>query len=218
MPSSNKGMERCETEGAAQAVSSWVEQRSSRLLQLPGELRNMIYDLVFGSIRLIYGKRPINRYSQVRMKSPPHSLALLHTCQQTYQELRFYWMKHVLFIFEDPETLVNKLSPLPAPITSQIRHLRISGNPLYISAFGYGLWYPDIDLNAIYRTVPVTQLLPHLFLNTLTVLVKAMPTFIGYLTVDTLIARSNGWKELRIICETSEILGYPLLGVLEGER
>ncbi|KAL2011624.1 hypothetical protein VTN00DRAFT_4342 [Thermoascus crustaceus] len=93
-------------------------QKDSMLLQLPGELRNQIYMCLFTSTRLSFGERSISRIERKTFKPAPNSL--------------FF----VLFSFENPEDMLDKLSALPPATLSQICHVRVGGRPLMLTPIG----------------------------------------------------------------------------------
>ncbi|KAF2496299.1 hypothetical protein BU16DRAFT_609075 [Lophium mytilinum] len=175
-------------------------QSSSRLMQLPGELRNQIYKHLFSSTRLTYGDRRTGRISSVKMKSALNSLAILRTCRQVHREAATLWPGLVLFNFEDVDALLDRLSPLPAETLSKIRYVRTRGHTLMLLPVGE-------EYNIYYRLAESLKLLPGLRLDTLTVLAPAHGT-IAYDTLDGLINRGNGWKELHFITPNSEMLGF----------
>ncbi|ERF75380.1 hypothetical protein EPUS_00173 [Endocarpon pusillum Z07020] len=160
-------------------------------LQIPRELRDQIYVCLFASTRITFGEKYISRITTKTMKPAPNSLAILRTCRQINQEAGAFWLGHVLFNFEHPEDLLDKLSKLPPTTLSQIRHLRTSGRPLMLQPIGYG---DDV----FYRLVWALKLLPGLRLHRLTVLGGSSGE-IGYDTLDGLIKYGNGWRELRFI-------------------
>src|SRR2546429_1002562 len=169
------------------------------LLQLPRELRDQIYTCLFASTRITFGERN-SRITTKTMKPAPNSLAILRTCRQINQEAGALWLNHVLFNFENPEDLLDKLSTLPSTTLSQIRHVRTGGRPLMLQPIG------DDD-DVYYRLVWALKLLPGLRLNTLTVLGSSGGE-IAYDTLEGLIKYGNGWKELHFITPNSTMLGF----------
>ncbi|KAF1844604.1 uncharacterized protein K460DRAFT_365544 [Cucurbitaria berberidis CBS 394.84] len=174
-------------------------QQHNGLLQLPRELRDEIFALVFNSTRLTFGFRYTSRHGERFMKPAPHSLALLRVCRQIHNETHDIWIKRVLFNFEDPQTMLNRLSELPDSTVAKIRHLRLSGFLMmrYLKGFD--------DL--MYRHDSVFQLLPALRLDCLTIL-AVPPAAPEYDAITNLINRGNGWKELRYITRSSRMLGF----------
>ncbi|CAO2648572.1 Nn.00g078390.m01.CDS01 [Neocucurbitaria sp. VM-36] len=174
-------------------------QRDNHLLQLPRELRDEIFALVFNSTRLTFGLRYTPRHGERFITPAPHSLALLRTCRQIHGETHDVWIGRVLFNFEDPQTMLNRLSELPESTVSKIRHLRLAGFPMmrYLKGFD--------DL--MYRHDSVFQLLPALRLDCLTIL-AVPPAAPEYDAITNLINRGNGWKELRYITRSSRMLGF----------
>lgn len=109
------------------------------------------------------------------------------------------WIGQVLFNFEDPETMLDKLTALPFATLSRLRHLRIVGDPLLLS-YGH---CTDI----YYYPSSILTLLPGLRLDTLTV-IGVRSAAVNYQILDRLIYESCGWKELCFISPTSKLLAF----------
>jgi hypothetical protein len=169
-------------------------------LQIPRELRDKIYSCLFASTRITFGKRNTSRIATKAMKPAPNALAILRTCRQINQEAGPLWLGHVLFSFENPEDLLDKLSTLPSTTLSQIRHVRTSGRPLVLQPSG------DDD-DVYYRLVWALKLLPGLRLDKLTVLGPSGGE-VAYDTLEGLIKYGNGWRELHFITPNSTMLGF----------
>ncbi|KAF2458242.1 hypothetical protein BDY21DRAFT_284293 [Lineolata rhizophorae] len=183
-------------------------QAESRLLRLPRELRDEIYAWLFSSTRLSSGTKSF-RWGKRRMKPAPNSLALLRTCRQINHEVGHTWLRHVLFSFECPEAMLDKLSALPPETVSQIRHVRTGGMPLVLK--------PTFDeYDHIYELVWVLKLLPQLRLDTLTVLGPAYGD-IAYETLEGLVRKGNGWKVLRYVVPNSTMLGFAEIARFRNE-
>lgn len=175
-------------------------QDHSMLLQLPGEIRNQIYTCLFASTRLTFGERNITRITVKTMKPAPNSLAILRTCRQIKQDAEALWLGLVLFNFENPVYMLDKLSTLPLTTLSEIRHVRVGGRPLRLQPIGY-------DDDVYYRLVWALKLLPGLRLDKLTVLGPSSGE-IAYDTLGGLIRYGNGWRELHFITPNSKMLGF----------
>ena len=175
-------------------------------LHIPRELRDQIYVCLFASTRITFGERSIDRFTTKTMKPAPNALAILRTCRQINQEARAFWLGHVLFNFENPEDLLDKLSILSPTTLSQIRHLRTSGRPLMLRPVG------DDD-EVYYRLVWALKLLPELRLDRLTVLGSSRGE-IGYDTLDGLIKYGNGWRELEFITLNSTMHQFTEMDIL----
>ncbi|KAF2496301.1 hypothetical protein BU16DRAFT_373629 [Lophium mytilinum] len=83
-------------------------QMPSRLLQLPGELRNMIYTHLLSSTWLTFGGLLLGHrhsYTGVATKCAPNPLSILRTCRQIDLEASSLCLGHVLFNFEGLEAL-----------------------------------------------------------------------------------------------------------------
>jgi hypothetical protein len=176
------------------------DQERSLLFQLPRELRDEIYSLLFYSTRFAYGERATTRISHVRIKSIPNALALLRTCRRAKEEIGDTWLGQALFSFEDPETMLDKLTAIPTSTLSKIRHLRVRGDPLMLS-------YPGDEHDVYYRLASTLKLLPCLRLDRLTVL-GCTSKEVRYDTLNRLIMEGEGWKELHYISHDSAMLGY----------
>ncbi|OAA67921.1 hypothetical protein SPI_00116 [Niveomyces insectorum RCEF 264] len=174
-------------------------QDASLLMQLPQELRDEIYAHVFFSTRLASGARSTARFGgDQEVRSAPHALALLRTCRRVHAEIGTRWLHMVLFSFETPKALLDKLTNVSIATRSLIRHVRVSGLPLVLSLEEDDLYY---------RTLAVDKLLPGLQLDRLTVL-GTRSDKISYETLTNLIRDSDGWKELYYVTHNSAFLGY----------
>ncbi|KAK0254117.1 hypothetical protein LTS16_017157 [Friedmanniomyces endolithicus] len=177
-PKKPKKTERPRELATSLSATAAHEQADSRLMQLPRELRDLIYAFVFCSTRSSYGRRAFGRIDHRSIVSANRgkALSLLRTCRRVNVEIDNEWLSQVLFYFEDSETLLDKLANISNTWRSQIRNIQMSG-------------------------------LPCLNLSKLTIL-GSPPAVIGYETLDMLIRYSDGWKELHYLSHDSELLGY----------
>ncbi|KAF8156231.1 hypothetical protein K438DRAFT_1942918 [Mycena galopus ATCC 62051] len=164
-------------------------QLESSLMQLPLEMRIEIYSHFFFSTRLALGERALGRTEHQRSASAPNILALLRTCRQIHVEIDITWLQQVLFSFESPEAMLNKLANIPFTTRALIRHARVSGDPLMLS------WEDDDNL------------LPGLALDRLTILSSRVPE-VRYQTLGSLVRQGTGWKELYYLSHDSKFLAY----------
>lgn len=180
-------------------------QESSQLFQkLPLEIRYLIYSHHFHATRLSHGFRMVGGWGSLFhmefIKPTPNALSLLRVCRRAKEEIGDSWLKQVLFNFEDLETMLNKLTPLPTTTLSQIRHLRVT-------EYSIVLGYPN-NAEASYQLAAALKLLPGLQLDTLTVLRGNDLADYSYDLLSSLIAESDGWKELHFLSYNSTLLGY----------
>ncbi|KAJ7221954.1 hypothetical protein B0H12DRAFT_1031339 [Mycena haematopus] len=166
--------------------------------KLPLEIRLEIYSHLFFSTRLVYGERALGRIGRRRIASAPNAITILRTCRQISAEIGTTWLHQILFCFESPEAMLNKLASIPIATRALVRHVRVSGDPLMMS------WEED---DVYYRTHQVLKLLPGLALDRLTILASRVPE-VSYETLDKLIHHGNGWKELYYLSHNSAFLGY----------
>lgn len=183
-------------------------QAGSRLFLLPQELRDAIYGHLFASTRFSHGERYVTRLASLRITPAPNGLALLRTCRRARAEIADSWLGMVLFSFEDPQTMLDKLTAIPRGVLEKIRRLRITGDPLLLS---HG------DQDVYYRLASALALLAGLNLDTLTVL-GPRGAEVSYDTLDGLIADSRGWRELRYVCYTSEVLSFKRMPLSFGDE
>lgn len=178
------------------------QQENSHLMQLPQEIRDQIYGCLFSSTRFCFGERAVGRLDidtrRVVSKNKGASLALLRVCQRAHVEIGPSWLEQVLFHFEDPKALLDKLAVVDDAVRSHIRYVRVSGNTCDVE-WGYDDCY--------YRTAQILKLLPSLRLSRLTVLGPKYPRTC-YESLEDLIKYSDGWKELYYISHSSEMLGF----------
>jgi hypothetical protein len=142
------------------------------------------------------------------MKPAANSLAILRSCRRIYNEAKELWLRNVFFNFENTEDLMDKLSTLPGKTLSAIRHVRTGGRPVMMEP-------PDNDDDVYYRVPFVLKLLPGLRLDSLTVLGDTGPE-VAYQTIEFFINYGHGWKELRFITHTSEVLAFKTMNDIFG--
>lgn len=183
-------------------------QTGSRLFLLPQELRDAIYEHLFTSTRFTHGERYVTRLACLRITPAPNGLALLRTCRRARAEIADSWLGMVLFSFEDPQTMLDKLTSIPRMVLGKVRRVRITGDTLMLS---YG------DQDVYYRLTSALALLTGLRLDTLTVL-GPRGAEVSYDTLDGLIADSRGWRELRYVCHTSEVLSFKRMPLSFGDE
>lgn len=183
-------------------------QLQSSLLRMPQEVRDRIFEHAFSSTRLSYGNRLTSDGFRCPVKPQPNALALLYVCKRTNLEIGNQWLKHVLFNYEDPATLLNQFADLPPSISGLIRHIRVSNVP-----FRFICHRPEendspqaaVLRGQLWQLDSALSLLQGLRLDTLTVLGCGNPSF-DYDTLRNLVRNGNGWKELRFLAPTSEML------------
>ncbi len=185
-------------------------QAESLLFQkLPQEMRDRIFREVFSGTRFAVGflLTSLEPFGGHWLYPAPNGLSLLLTCRRAHLEIGDSWMRYVLFSFEDTHTMLDMLSALPAKILSNIRHVRVKGNPISLS-------YPETSIS--YCLSSVLALLPGLQLDQLTVIATHFTSYLNYSALCGLIQEGNGWKTLRYISSTSELLGFPSRHVGSG--
>lgn len=181
-------------------------EHHSKLLQLPGELRNQIYICLFASTKLTFGH--INGIVK-RIGPATDSLAIIHTCRQINQESKALWPGHVLFNFRTPKVMLDRLSTLPLSMLSGIRHLRVDGVGLdFVSVTGYDEIY--------HRLVWMLKLLPGLRLDRLTVIGSPVAD-LAYDTLRSLIEDGTGWKELHFMTPNPDMFNLIRPGSTGGQ-
>lgn len=196
-------------------------QETSKFFQLPQEIRNEIYSHLFFSTRFAFGHKFTSKTTCVRLQPAPNGLALLRACHRANDEIGDSWMGKVLFSFEDPMTLLDKLVHLPKAKLSKIRHLRVSALwtfqsffPLRYRCFERSmilrmLGSREMDSTFIPAVDEALKFLPSLKLDRLTVL-AGHSSAAAYESLDDLVSSGQGWKELCFISHDSTMLGWRL--------
>jgi hypothetical protein len=129
----------------------------------------------------------------------------MYTCRQINAETRGVCLNRVLFDFNSPATLMDKLSSLSTPILSQIRHVRVLGDDVALHCTPIESPFATLrsaDKQQTFSLVALLRLLPALQLDTLTVLIRSTQFSITR-TVGSMIRGGNGWKELRVLSQGS---------------
>ncbi|KAK8256149.1 hypothetical protein IWZ00DRAFT_566057 [Phyllosticta capitalensis] len=172
--------------------SSCLPQEASMLMQLPQEIRDMIYSELFLSIQ-------ISSSGHMDLGTTPNALALLRTCRRVHSEVGNTWVGKVLFKFGSSRGMLDKLANIPAETLSMIRYMFVAGD---------GLRVPFEEEEVIfYRLYEALGLLPGLKLDRL--IVWACPPFcVAYETITKLINSGSGWKELHFTSPWSHFLSY----------
>lgn len=110
----------------------------------------------------------------------------------------------VLFCFENPCAMLRKLAALLANILSQVRHVRVTGSSFALRLRGSRRFF---EIPKRWPLVAVFKLLPGLRLDQLTILGGDNPV-LNYEILNGLVNDGTGWKTLRYISHSSEMLGY----------
>jgi len=183
--------------------SSSSAQADSLLFHIPQELRDLIFSFVFCSARLAFGRRQIAYVREVFIKPAPQILSLVYTCHRARSEIGTSWLRQILFLFHEPETMLNKLTALPRSTLAEIRHVYVANIPLDVD-WTTGTNQTQHDPFSIASAL---KLLPGLNLDRLTVFGCHLSAR-SYKTLNTLIRETNGWKELRWVEYGSLMLAY----------
>ncbi|KAM7186034.1 hypothetical protein V8F33_012025 [Rhypophila sp. PSN 637] len=164
--------------------------------KLPQEMRDKIFDQVFAYTRLSFGEKSPRPLESVKIKPAPHGLALLRTCHRVKYEIGDRWLRQVLFHFEHPLAMLDKLTALPHRLISQVRHVRVRAGDIFL------------DDCLVYDLRYALKLIPGLKADILTVMGFMPGAGAQYNTLNKLIRGSEGWKELHFISCSSQLLGY----------
>jgi hypothetical protein len=168
------------------------------LLRLPRELRNEIYRELFSSTRLGFGAYYTQEDGWRVLHPRPYSLALLRSCHQIHDEIGLSWLSQVLFSFECPKAMMDKLWPLPSDKLGRIRFLRVRESEVRATHKTTGLCLcPEL--------IWLLNNLQTLRLESLTVLDDRLAGA-GFWTVSDLIGAGSEWKELRYISSYFNLL------------
>ncbi|KAM5341488.1 hypothetical protein ACJ41O_014519 [Fusarium nematophilum] len=191
-------------EGSSASAPAPHQQLQSTLFRLfPPEVRHLIYSHLFDSTRIASGRkitRGGNGLLGIKLLPARNSLALLRSCRRVHDEIGTTWVGWVLFSFEDPETMLDKLAVLPPQLLSKVRRVYVRGDFMLL---------PIGRNRNVYPLTSVLRLLPGLRLDTLTVLGQHHPR-VSQGTLESLVCESAGWKELRCISHSSELMGFAL--------
>ena len=174
------------------------ELPQSGFLRLPREIRDMIYESVFRNTRISHGRIEA-LYHTARRLPDPFALSLLKVCRRVHAEIGETWLGMVLFHFEEVETLMDKISAIPAKVRSKICHVRVRASDVVLRRAG-------APMRNIFGLVPAFKHLPGLQLKTLTIL-SERDTVYGpkgnFNTMCRLNEYGAGWQELRYVLSNS---------------
>ncbi|KAF4978265.1 hypothetical protein FZEAL_5322 [Fusarium zealandicum] len=184
------------------AASANSKGESTALYRLPRELRAMIYSCLFHSTRMTWGSKLAGHLDPVKAVPARNALAILGTCRQAKAEIGDSWVGQILFSFEDPQAMLDKLTDLPTGMLPKVRHLHVSGDSLLLKS---------TEGSTFYFLVSLLKLLPGLQLETLTVMSPSAAQGSNE-TLNCLIRESCGWKKLRYVSHSSKLLGFGEIG------
>ncbi|KAI4675080.1 uncharacterized protein J4E88_007984 [Alternaria novae-zelandiae] len=113
-------------------MTSHIPQPQSRLLQLPGEIRNEIYDYLVVRQRYIHFKRPTADANTATLRASNDqatlriALGLVHTCRQLRKEFQPLHLKdvHATVNIPDINEFIADFIPIPATCTNTL-YIRI---------------------------------------------------------------------------------------------
>lgn len=181
-------------------VIGFVPQHSGpTFCVFPPEIRLMIYKEYLLSIRLRHGKKNNYQSGGTRYVPRKDSLAILRVCKMMRIEIGDSWLREVLFQFDDPVTMIRKLTALPTATLGQIRHMRVVEGALKPDEF------------TVMPIHQIMEVLVGLKLDELTVLSQSSPEGLGrhsaYSNIIRMIRWTQGWKTLRYLTQDTLLLG-----------
>lgn len=187
-------------------------QARSPFFRLSTEVRLLIYEYHFLSTRLTWSLRfdcPSKSYR--RRRSHPHALAILHVCRRMKDDIGHTWISQVLFNFDNNVLMMDNLAALPPNLLGKVRHVRVRDEGVgFLFERDEGCEWGEFYLPSFLK------LLPKLRLDTLTVLGNPNVA-LSYSILDKLINETSGWKMLRYISATPEILAFEQYHVIRWD-
>lgn len=151
---------------------------------------------------------PVSRLAEAEGGDPtgvplipaPHSLAILRTRHQIYEETKDIWIFYMTFNFYYLESMLDKFSSLSPHTLSRIGYACVGGRSVRLCPL-------FLTYDFCYKISWVLKLLPNLDLKVLTVF-GMMSGEVAYDALQGLIKYGNGWEELQFITPTSEMMGF----------
>ncbi|KAK3335943.1 hypothetical protein B0T19DRAFT_436760 [Cercophora scortea] len=205
-------------------------QIQSRFARFPREIRLEVYENLLALTEFSFVSTagpclwdPTGCIRGPEARPTSNRLAFLRVCRGITNEIELNkklsnWLGDVLLDFEDTKAMLEKLATVPSEILGRIRHVRFRATPLPL------VIYPDLRARALEEfrcTVEPAGALKQLHglnLDRLTVIGSPASPQAQYDMVNRLVAGGNGWRELRFICNTSEMLGYSYTGTDQRYR
>ncbi|KAH7268835.1 hypothetical protein B0J15DRAFT_510594 [Fusarium solani] len=106
------------------------------------------------------------------------TLAFVRTCRQIRDEISNSWIGQIHLTFKTPQAMLDVLTELPVSTLSKIKHAQVTAKPL------------------LTEPLPGRETICSLLVQGTNNLLM----FVNYLTLDELISKSCGWKELYWQC------------------
>ncbi|KAK4139489.1 uncharacterized protein C8A04DRAFT_15821 [Dichotomopilus funicola] len=177
------------------------QKESSFYRRLPQEIRNLVWVQLFSSTRIAVGfiEYPVSKFLDVT--PAPNSLAALRICRRARLEIGDSWLRHILFYFPGLHTMYKRLSVLPVETITKLRHVRMSGEKFLFPCEGRN------KTHCRYSIFDALRRLPGLQLDQLTILGGSW-SGCNYMDLLSLIELGDGWKTLRYLDRSSELLGF----------
>lgn len=177
------------------------QQDDSMIMQLPPEIRLIIYEYLFQSTRLVFNEQIASRRPTDRNLDSRSVVSLLRTCRRINSEIGTTWLGQVHLHFEDTVSFAYTLVPLSILTRSKIRHVSVWGG--YLRWVGHD-WNKEGDRWYIERLL---FLLPGLALDTLTILGDEV-SGVHFAMILFMITYSDGWKTLRFVAQASQVFRW----------
>ncbi|KAK3694512.1 hypothetical protein B0T22DRAFT_477256 [Podospora appendiculata] len=205
-------------------IQKALPQQQSQFYRLPVEIRVEVYEKVFALTEFSFGSTAgschwdstgCTRSQEARPRS--NRLALLRVCKAMARDIKKNipnWpdRRGVLFDFEDTKVMLEKLATIPTATLRSIRHVRFRATPLPLVIYPGLQATAPVEFRCTVDPAGALKQLHGLSLDRLTVVESPGLPQAQYDMVNRLVAEGNGWRELRFISNTSEMLGYTFAG------
>ncbi|KAL1968329.1 hypothetical protein VTN77DRAFT_1858 [Rasamsonia byssochlamydoides] len=169
---------------------------SPSLLDLPAELRLMIFEFLFLSITVRIG---------FERNTPSTHTSILSTCRLINNEAAPLLAKNIVLHFGSTAAMLDVLTTLPLPLISQLRRLRVKAFPVPLRL--RGVLCPTFYLHE------VLPILSNLRLDLLVVEDCYHDPGVNHDIADVAtcfeihgLINTNGWKELHFVSPTTEFI------------
>ncbi|KAF2834944.1 hypothetical protein M501DRAFT_923516, partial [Patellaria atrata CBS 101060] len=176
--------------------------QTPRLTGLSQELRDQIFRSLFQDTTLTFVLTDTSKIVRREINTEANNLTLLRTCKQIRQDVKDIWIRNSLFTFEAVGALLKAMTSWPVYIVSKIQDVKLVLNhSMRLKYKGFDQSRDPVGI------VELLGILSNLKLERL-IIQNAAHLSVTYLRIQDLVKYGHGWRELRYVRTTSDLLDF----------